>query len=289
MKIAVLIPTYGRKALVERMVGQLAQQTRSPDLVVVSAPDETHVPPPQPTRFPVRVVFGPSGSSSQRNTALEACAGQFDILVFFDDDFLPAADYLQRVEQAFRGVRKIAALTGHVIADGAQGPGISFEDGLQLLRSDALGPGQGRDLNRKIFAAYGCNMAVRTAAIGSRRFDERLPLYGWQEDVDFTSRLDGDVMLLGALRGVHLGIKSGRVSGIRFGYSQIVNPIYLIQKGTLPAARGIRLMARNVLANITKSVWPESYIDRRGRLKGNLIAAAHALSGRVDPEHVLKL
>ena len=34
------------------------------------------------------------------------------------------------------------------------------------------------------------------------------------------------------LRGVHLGNKRGRVSGLRFGYSQIANPIYLLQKGT---------------------------------------------------------
>lgn len=289
MKIAVLIATFGRKALLAQTLTHLERQARRPDLVVIAAPDETHVPRLSSTQFPTRVVLGATGLTAQRNTALAAAIDDNDILVFFDDDFLPAADYLQRIEGAFKATPEIAALTGHVIADGAQGPGISFDDGVRLLGADARGPGTGRGEVRKIYSAYGCNMAVRSAAIGPRRFDERLPLYSWQEDVDFTSGLNGDVMFNGDLRGVHLGTKSGRVSGVRFGYSQIVNPIYLMRKGTLPAARGIRLMAGNVLANMTKAAWPESYIDRRGRLKGNLIAAAHALRGHIDPEHVLKL
>ncbi len=86
-----------------------------------------------------------------------------------------------------------------------------------------------------------------------------------------------------------LGLKAGRVSGERFGYSQIVNPLYLIRKGTVPAAFALPLMGRNIAANLVRSMWPESYIDRRGRLRGNLIAIAHVLSGRIEPEYILKL
>jgi hypothetical protein len=134
-------------------------------------------------------------------------------------------------------------------------------------------------------------MAFRCSSIGDLRFDERLPLYAWQEDVDFSTQIArrGRVIRLNTLRGVHLGIKSGRVSGVRFGYSQIVNPLYLMRKGTLPIAKGIGLMARNVTANIMRSLWPESYIDRRGRLRGNLLAAYHVLQRRIEPEHVLNL
>ena len=84
-------------------------------------------------------------------------------------------------------------------------------------------------------------------------------------------------------------MKSGRVSGVRFGYSQIVNPTYLIRKGSIPRAFGVNLMLRNVAANILRSPWPESFVDRRGRLKGNLIGALHLIQGRIEPEYILQL
>jgi hypothetical protein len=116
-------------------------------------------------------------------------------------------------------------------------------------------------------------------------------LYGWQEDVDFTSRLRarGRVVALKSIRGVHLGVKSGRVSGVRFGYSQVANPVYLIRKGSVPLPVGLKLMGKNLLANLARSLWPESYIDRRGRLRGNLLALSHVARGRVEPEYILEI
>jgi hypothetical protein len=134
-------------------------------------------------------------------------------------------------------------------------------------------------------------MSIRAAAIGSLRFDERLPLYGWQEDIDFTSQLRarGRVVGMNTLCGVHLATKSGRISGVKFGYSQVANAVYLVRKGTVPAGFAYKLMARNIAANMVKSVRPEPYIDRFGRFRGNLLAAGHILMGRVDPEYILKL
>ena len=48
-------------------------------------------------------------------------------------------------------------------------------------------------------------------------------------------------------------------------------------------------MARNLLANLVGSIRPISYIDRRGRLRGNLIGMFHLMTGRLTPEHILKL
>jgi hypothetical protein len=97
------------------------------------------------------------------------------------------------------------------------------------------------------------------------------------------------VIGLNTLIGVHLGVKSGRVSGVRFGYSQLANPVYLIRKGTVPASFLLELMGRNICANLVRSLWPEPHIDRRGRLKGNLLAALHLIQGRIEPEYILKL
>jgi GT2 family glycosyltransferase len=316
MKIVVAIPTVDRRDVLQRTVAELARQTRLPDAVVVSTTDRRFVPEAWAagpagsdivvTRaaalpFPIVCLFGKRGLPAQRNRVLDvllgaatavptAPLGDDDIITFFDDDFIPAPDYLAEVAAAFATNPDWSVLTGHVPYDGAHNEGYSFDEGLALLRSCVTAR---EEPPRGVVnvGAYGCNMAIRARLIGSLRFDERLPLYGWQEDIDFTSQLRkvGAVVRLSSLVGVHLGTKTGRVGGLRFGYSQIANPFYLMRKGTMPAGFGVALMARNVAANIARSIWPESYVDRRGRLRGNLVALGHALSGRLEPEHILKL
>jgi GT2 family glycosyltransferase len=289
MKLVVIIPTYRRKEFLNRVLNHLDGQARAPDEIVVSAPDDTHVVPFSAKHFPVTYVFGREGLCAQRNQALDQALNRSDVVTFFDDDFLPADEYLRRLEQAFHQHPDWAVIMGHVVADGARNAGYTFDEGLAALRS-----AEQRDVPLRVVehvGAYGCNMSVRSSLIGDLRFDERLALYGWQEDIDFTSQLRryGRVVGLSTIYGVHLGVKSGRVSGLKFGYSQVVNPIYLIRKGTVPASFALELMGRNVAANLLKSLWPEPYIDRWGRLKGNLLAASHLIRGRVDPEYILKL
>ncbi len=91
------------------------------------------------------------------------------------------------------------------------------------------------------------------------------------------------------MRGVHLGIKSGRTSGVRFGYSQIANPIYLIRKGTMSWQHAKMLMWRNLAANLIRSFHPEPWIDRKGRLKGNMLALVDMAIGRISPHRILKM
>jgi GT2 family glycosyltransferase len=294
MKIAVIIPTLGRKELILHILALLEAQTRAPDIVVISAPDESHVEPYTARKFSLSTVFGPKGLCKQRNRAMDVVVGQYDIITFFDDDFLPAENYLERVEEAFSLNSDWAVAMGHAVYDGARGPGYGFSEGFALLEQAKETYIYGRPENvlvTEFVGAYGCNMSIRAKLIDDRRFDERLPLYGWQEDIDFTSqlRLNGRVVNLSTLYGVHLGIKKGRVSGLKFGYSQIINPIYLVKKGTMPASFALKLAGRNLLANIAKSIWPETYVDRRGRLKGNLLAILHLVKGRIDPEYILEL
>ena len=288
MKLVVIVPTYGRKAQVARLLRQLEAQSRAPDEVIVTAPDETHVEPYEGQNFLTSRVFGRTGLSAQRNTALAVALDRFDIITFFDDDFIPADDYLARVVEAFEKNPDFAVVMGRVVADGAKSAGLDWETGLAALRSATAEPGAPPVDH---VGAYGCNMSIRSSVVGDLRFDERLPLYGWQEDIDFSSQLRrrGRVVCLPALLGVHLGVKSGRVSGVRFGYSQVMNPIYLIKKGSVPAQFALELMARNLIANLVKSLWPEPHVDRRGRLKGNLLAACHVAMNRIEPEYILKI
>ena len=290
MKLAVVVPTLGRKAVASRLLSHLERQSRLPDHVFVAAPDESHVECEGPRPYPLSPVFGGRGLCSQRNRALAQALDHFDIITFFDDDFLPADDYLENVVQAFQDHASYAVLMGDVLRDGAHDSGCSFEEGIAILQDAVRHPPPYHEPVDHP-GAYGCNMSIRSSMIGDVRFDEKLALYGWQEDIDFTAQLlqRGRVVRLATLLGVHLGMKSGRVSGVRFGYSQIVNPVYLARKGTMPVRFAADLIFRNLVANAAKSLRPEPHVDRRGRLKGNLIGVRHLIAGRIEPEYILEL
>lgn len=290
MKLVVIIPTLGRSGQVARLLGYLGSQTRLPDEVILSAPDTTHVELPESLPFPVTVALGPKGLAAQRNTAMGPALHRFDIITFFDDDFVPSADYLRQVEESFAGNGDWTVVMGRVVRDGATNAGLTWEDAEAALRET-----EGKNYNGPPVVdhvgAYGCNMSFRASLVGDLRFDERLVLYGWQEDIDFTSQMRsrGRVVCVTAIRGVHLGIKAGRVSGKRFGYSQVANAVYLIRKGSVPASFALPLMFRNIAANLAKSLRPEPYVDRRGRLRGNMLAILHVATGRIEPEYILKI
>jgi GT2 family glycosyltransferase len=287
-RLAVIIPTLGRGGLVTRLLAHLERQSRLPDEVILSAPDDTHLEKLRTYLFPVSTLFGEIGSSAQRNNALGHALDRFEIVTFFDDDFIPVDDYLENVCRAFAQNRDWVVVMGHVTTDGACTAGLDWEEGLAALHRPETIPPDGVVDH---VGAYGCNMSVRADAVGNLRFDERLPLYGWQEDIDFTSQLRrrGRVVCVKSIRGVHLGAKSGKVNGMRFGYSQVANPLYLIRKGTVPAKFALPLMLRNIAANLGRSLWSESYVDRRGRLRGNLLAISHLLVGRIEPEYILRM
>jgi hypothetical protein len=41
--------------------------------------------------------------------------------------------------------------------------------------------------------------------------------------------------------------------------------------------------------NVVRAGWPEAYVDRRGRLHGNVLALRDLLTGRMAPERILEL
>jgi GT2 family glycosyltransferase len=290
MRLVVIIATVDRKTQLTQLLTQLERQRRLPDEIIVSAPDESHVDAYEGRCLPVSYVFGQRGSSAQRNSALERALRQSDIITFFDDDFIPADNYLGLVASYFENNPNWAVIRGYAVQDGATSAGLTFKQGLAALHAAEANASVKVQVRNHV-GGYGCNMSIRSRLIGDLRFDERLVLYGWQEDIDFTSQLRqrGRVVGVNTLIGVHLGLKAGRVSGVRFGYSQIINPVYLIKKGTIPMGFAVRLMTRNLIANAIKSLWPEPYVDRRGRLRGNLIAACHLMLGRIEPEYILRI
>ncbi|WP_407178570.1 glycosyltransferase [Bradyrhizobium sp. STM 3562] len=282
--IAVVIATRGRGEIVTATLAHLLKtQTLKPAAVIVSCvvPEDAGTAADLPG---VTVVLGAPGLPTQRNTGLAALDSSVDLVAFFDDDFVADAGWLEAAARAFRDEPDVAGFTGHVVADGILGPGLSFEDALEILATEKHPVSPSRI---EPFSPYGCNMAFRRSAIAGLRFDERLVLYGWQEDRDFggsVAKRGGRLIKCSSARGVHMGVKGGRVAGDRLGYSQIVNPIYLLRKGTMTGAQVARHIFGNVAKNLMRAPKPEPFIDRRGRLRGNLRGFADVLRGHIEPE-----
>jgi len=282
--IAVVVATLGRQDIVTATVNYLLKtQSLKPAAVIVScvAPEDAGNAADLPG---VTVVTGPPGLATQRNTALAALPAGINVVVFFDDDFVADADWLAAAARAFCDEQRVVGFTGRVIADGIKGPGLSFDDAVHMMEAaDRPVPWS----RIEPFSPYGCNMAFRLSAIGDLRFDERLVLYGWLEDRDFGAALakrGGRLIKCASARGVHMGAKSGRVAGDRLGYSQVVNPIYMMRKGTMTVGQVAGQLFRNIMSNVVRAVRPEPFIDRRGRLRGNLRGVADVLQGRLEPE-----
>jgi hypothetical protein len=287
-RLEVIFATKGRANILVEVFDRLRHQSRKPDSIIISCPaldDAGELA----RRGDVKLVLGPAGLPHQRNAALRQLDTETAIVVFFDDDFVAHRDWLANVEQAFEEDPEIVAITGRVLADGVKGAGISIDQADQILQS---WDGQSADLIRTDYSPYGCNMAFRRSAIRDVLFDERLVLYGWLEDHDFGGALrkrGGRSIKLGSACGVHLGAKAARVTDRKYGYSQVVNPIYLYRKGTMTLGAAADHVFRNLASNLVLSLRPEAHIDRAGRLRGNIIGLKEVLLGRATPERAALL
>jgi GT2 family glycosyltransferase len=290
---AVIISTRGRPQIVNALVERLAAQSRAPAHIFVIAASDDDTAALRPGRPDVTVRVGREGSSLQRNDGLALAGDRCAYIAFFDDDFVPSRFWIERMEALFQAHPDVAGVTGQILADGATTAGISLAEADALIeaRDARPTPATGADEHPGYGGNMGCNMAFRAIALEGLAFDEHLPLYAWLEDADYRSRVErrGRVLRAANLWGIHLGHKQGRGRGVTVGYSQIANAVYLARKGTVPKSHLITLATRNVIANCVRSVRPEPFVDRRGRLRGNLLALADVLRGRVTPERILKL
>ncbi len=299
MKAYVVLATKGRPADIPVILDSMKTQTMKPDHVVVVGTSEADFGngrnvAADDSSVSFEISKRP-GLPIQRNVGIEAILnlhGSEDdafFVVYFDDDYRPQSDWIEQAHRAF-GDNDVAGITGWVLADGITGPGISEADARRYLSGDLPPePHESRKhIGQSLESAYGCNMAFIGSVTRAYRFDEHLPAYGWLEDRDYTGQAlaKGRVVGVGTCKGVHLGTKSGRVSGIKFGYSQIANPVFLARKGTMKWWQSGRIMGRNVLANHAKTFRPEAWVDRKGRMKGNWMGMFDWVRGRIHPERI---
>jgi GT2 family glycosyltransferase len=287
---AVIIATRGRPELVKELVQSLTAQTHPPDAIILAATREEDIAGLDKSQARLTVSLGPAGLTLQRNDGLAVAGSRFSYIIFFDDDFIPSRYWIETMKALYRKYPDLISVTGTVLADGIKTAGIPLEEAKRIVREkDAIAPASDRLYDG--FGPYGCNMSFRYSAINGVTFDERLPLYSWLEDCDFGGQIKhrGRLARAEGLWGVHLGHKAQRGRGVTLGYSQMTNAIYLARKGTLPLLFLANIAVRNFLINAFRAVRPEPFIDRRGRLRGNLIALADILRGRVTPERAARL
>ena len=302
MRVFVVIATKGRAAETQHLLDYLQKQTRAPDYTVVVGTEqndlegiETH--DVVASAHGVAVVSSKVGSSAQRNFALEVleqrgcfdpAAGDF-FCVFFDDDYRPADDWLEHASRRFQA-GDVVGLTGQILADGVKRGGLTEAQAVGFLDGSTMPEAHWASGSEETetTAVYGCNMAFTDTVIREIRFDENLPLYGWQEDRDYTgmARRMGRVIYFPACVGVHLGVRRGRTSGLKFGYSQIANPLYLMKKGTMGFRIGLRFILRALASNLARGIGIHALIDYRGRLKGNMRALRDVILGRSHPSRI---
>ena len=304
MDLFIVVATKGRPDAVAILMRQLFQQTQPPAHVVVVGSEAADVRGldelPYVQAGLLTVCTAAVGASVQRNAGLDWLAAHTEgrpaedwAVVFFDDDFRPRADWLERCAQAFKDDPRLIGASGQVLADGVTSQVISEADALRYLSAElpALTHAWSGQAARQVPDLYGCNMAYRGSFARSERLDANLPFYSWLEDVDYSCRAarHGSLRYLPDCKGVHLGSPSGRTSGVRFGYSQVANPFYLYRKGSVPLAKCRRVLLRNVASNVTKTVLFNRTRDYPGRLFGNLLAAFDILRMKSHPKRILDL
>lgn len=291
--IVVGLATAGRPDIAAQLIQQLELST-TPFRGIISVPGTSDLPSNITPRW--KTLTGTRGLAAQRNAILRQLDDDVDIVFFFDDDAVPRRDYIGNVVRVMGEDPSIWAVTGDVLADGAsQDDEISFEEALAKIadsfrRIPEDHVGWVDDRHRKL---YGCNFAIRRDYLKDQRFDERLPLYSWLEDYDYALRAlrCGKLARVEGATIVHRGARSGgRTNHVRFGYSQVMNPVYFVSKGsfTLPIA-AVQIF-RPVAKNIALSMVPGQRRQvRRRRVRGNLLAAFDAVRGRLTPERILDL
>lgn len=300
-KAFVIIATKGRAKETYILLNYLAEQTYPIEKIVVVGSEHSDIAGLEnhPLYATQKVVIktSPAGSCIQRN------AGMYHILsdvknvepkhwfaVFFDDDYRPAHEWLAQCARTFEKYPDVVGLGGKVLADGVTTGTISEQEAKAHLENNTVLAEE--NIEPCFYGLYGCNMAYRGNVVDNIRFDENLPLYAWQEDLDFGVRAiqqtKGKLIYTNQCIGVHLGVTGGRTSGIRFGYSQIANPIYLANKGTMNKSYASRILFRNVASNIFHTITLDTKKDYKGRLWGNLKAAFDLLRYNCHPTNILK-
>ena len=284
--LTAIIPSTNRASVLHETVAGLARQACPPDEILLSVVDPGRDVLPSTLRVSgVRVIAGPKGSTYQRNTAIDNLRADCTLVSFFDDDIELHPEYLLRCRSYLSRYPEVVGVSGHPLADGTLTGEIPREEARRLLST----PPKDSAAPRPCFALSGFDMTVRKTAAERVRFDERLSLYALYEDFDFSVRCKqfGSLTIVPQCLLVHLRTGASRMSPVRLGYAQLVNPLYLWQKGSQALYPSLRVCARSLTGNVLGSLIARQGIppaERRRRLWGNALGVRDVLLGGPRPE-----
>jgi len=291
VKTTVVVCSANRPDVLSETIESLMRsQSLQPREIIISVFNPAHVPEKISTNAAVRVVVSNRQAlTAQRNAAIKLVRTPYTL--FLDDDVEIAPNFIGSMERLLNEEEDVVVATGFVVVDGVRG-----DTGVERKSARAAVHNYLRaNDNCECEEGYGCNLFVRTSIFERVRFDENLPLYGWLEDLDFSTNClrYGRIIRNAGTCVAHLGTPSGRMSGLKFGYSQVVNPFYLWCKNGKPGlthvvfAHWLLPVARNLRRTLVRVHGNRS--DRTGRLKGNVIGFCRLLAGKVDPSYILQL
>jgi GT2 family glycosyltransferase len=232
----------------------------------------------------VRHLIAPRGSTAQRNAALRTLVSAPNFIIFFDDDIEVAPNHLDSYAQCFQSNGNIVLATAVDLRPGITN--IVREHAQQIIGSQGVNNSSAAQYP-SCYTAYGASMAVRGTLLGHVWFDENLPLYSFMEDYDFTlsCRAFGRCVEVQSAKYVHLETSLGRVSNTCRGYSEVVNPFYIMRK------HRIGLRPRMILGCLRRTVRSITSIPKDGstRFQGHIKGWKDVLLRNSDPRKVLEL
>ncbi|WP_283180095.1 hypothetical protein [Gemmobacter sp. 24YEA27] len=140
-----------------------------------------------------------------------------------------------------------------------------------------------------VYNGYGCNMAIRMAPVAAHglRFDTRLPLYGWLEDVDFSRQLrpHGAIRWSNACAAFIWARAPGAAMGCVWAIPRL--PTRCICCANARCARIVRWPCS---CETCWPIWrnpPAPNPDRpAGRLRGNLRALSDLMRGKLSLKRI---
>lgn len=291
LKTTVVVCSANRPDVLSETIASLMRgQSSQPFEIIVSVFNLAHVPAKIRADSAIRVVVSSRQAlSAQRNAAIKEVRTPYTL--FLDDDVEIAPNFIESMESLLDEVEDVVVATGFVVVDGVRGDaGVDRTSARAAVLNYVR---QHEDCECEL--GYGCNLFVRTRMFDHVLFDENLPLYGWLEDLDFSTNClrYGRIIRNAGTCVAHLGSPTGRVSGLEFGYSQIVNPFYLWCKNGTPKLTNVVFahwlvpVARNLRRTLMRV--PGIRSDRTGRFKGNMIGFRRLLAGKVDPAYIIQL
>jgi GT2 family glycosyltransferase len=235
--MGVLICSYRRPRELSQLLLALSKQTLLPDdvFVVVRQDDEltrnvVSEHQREQSRYRLRMIETTEpGLVNARNAGLDAC--QTDILAMTDDDTIPHADWLSRIDAHFAADPTLGGLGGRdwCFVNG------NFDERRQSVVGRLLWYGRmignhhlGYGAPREVEFIKGANMSYRLSAIQGLRFDTRLRGSGAQplEDTAFpvAVRLKGWKIVYDPLVAVDHYVGPRKEPRLYVGVSDIMDP-----------------------------------------------------------------